>query len=173
MVENNSTATSYEPYKSNTYEVNLGKNLINNTATTQTINGITFTINEDKTVLVNGTSTAITPIVLIDKNFILPKGKYTLSGCPKGGGVNTWRIDINNGALPSQRDEGNGATFTLTEDLEVFNVRIRIANGVTVDNLLFKPMLEKGSTIHSYIPYGKYGIEVKTVGKNLLNLTNN
>ena len=29
--------------------------------------------------------------------------------------------------------------------------------------------LEKGSSVHPYIPYGKYGVEVKTVGKNKFN----
>lgn len=35
-----------------------------------------------------------------------------------------------------------------------------------------KVQIEKGSTIHSYVPYGKYGIEVKTTGKNLFNNSN-
>lgn len=36
-----------------------------------------------------------------------------------------------------------------------------------------KVQIEKGSMKHSYIPYGKTGIEVKTVGKNLLELVAN
>ena len=36
-----------------------------------------------------------------------------------------------------------------------------------------QPMINKGSKEHSYIPYGKYGIEVETVGKNLFDYISN
>ena len=58
QLEQGSTATTYEPYKDNTYEVNLGKNLLPNIATTTTKNGITFTKNSDGTYTVSGTATA-------------------------------------------------------------------------------------------------------------------
>ena len=132
-----------------------GKNLLNNTATSQTINGITFTINEDNSVLANGTSTALITFNLIGSNtFTLPAGTYVLSGCPTGGSDNSYRIDINNGAEFSQRDYGSGNTFTLSSDLTVNNVRIRIASGTTINNLVFKPMIRLSSiTNDTYEPY--------------------
>ena len=71
QLEKGSTATTYEPYKGNSYEVNLGKNklvfpqynltAINTGGTWDynkyTYNGITYTINEDGTININGTST--------------------------------------------------------------------------------------------------------------------
>ena len=51
----------YEPYVGNSYRVDLGgDNLIQNNMTSQTINGLTFTINEDKSIKVVGTATART-----------------------------------------------------------------------------------------------------------------
>ena len=43
------------------------------------------------------------------------------------------------------------------------------ANSTYANYTLTNFQIIKGTQIHSYIPYGKYGIEVKTTGKNLLN----
>lgn len=172
QIEKNSTATDYEPYVGGTASPNpnypqdirvvkgdntikiIGKNLLNNLMSSQTINGITFTKNDDGTVLVNGTATDLAIINIIENNsFVLPEGQYTISGCPANGSNSTYRLDINDGANLNQRDYGSGATFTLTNSLTVNNVRIRIANGATINNLLFKPMIEQSSTATTYVPY--------------------
>ena len=154
QLELGSQVTEYEEYIGQDYKINLGKNLINNIETTQTINGITYTVNDDGSVLVNGTATALTILNIIGNNtFTLPAGIYTLSGCPSGGSNSTYRLDINDGARTEWRDYGNSSAFALTEDTLIRNVRIRIASGATIDNLLFKPMLEKGSQATPYSPY--------------------
>ena len=80
------------PY--NTIKVkSTGKNLLKNIATSQTINGITFTVNDDGTVLVNGTATAMAQINLVGTRQQLSKGKYIVSGCPTGGN-NKYRINL-------------------------------------------------------------------------------
>ena len=43
---------------------------------------------------------------------------------------------------------------------------------LTEQEILDSIQIEKGSIAHSYIPYGKYGVEVKTVGKNLFDKDN-
>ena len=139
----------FEPYIGKDYKINLGKNLINNIATTQTINGITYTVNDDGSVLVNGTATALTILNIIGNNTYITRGIYTLSGCPSGGSNNTYRLDINDGARTEWRDYGNSSAFALTSDTLIRNVRIRIAKGATIDNLLFKPMLEKRKSSNS------------------------
>ena len=154
QLELGSQVTEYEEYIGQDYKINLGKNLINNIETTQTINGITYTVNDDGSVLVNGTATALTVLNIIGNNtFTLPEGIYTISGCPSGGSNSTYRLDINDGARTEWRDYGNSSAFALTEDTLIRNVRIRIAKGATIDNLLFKPMLEKGSQATPYSPY--------------------
>jgi hypothetical protein len=146
QIEVGSTASEYEEYKGNTYEVNLGKNLLPNTATTQTINGITYTINEDKSITANGTASA-NSVLNIYGNLTLSAGTYTFSGCPANGSWGTYSMGFG-----SYNDSGNGATFTKTEDY-TGQPYIRIANGTTVNNLVFKPMIEKGSSSTSYSPY--------------------
>lgn len=147
QIEKGSTATTYEPYQSQEYEINLGKNLLPNTATSQTINGITYTINEDKTITANGTATAHSVLNIYNTSLVLQPGTYMFSGCPKNGSWETYSMGYG-----TKNDSGNGALISTTE---VFSgvPYIRIANGTTVNNLLFKPMVEKGSQITSYSPY--------------------
>lgn len=52
-------------------------------------------------------------------------------------------------------------TFTLNDNTKY--IRLCYRNDAT----LYDIQIEKGSVAHSYISYGKYGIEVETVGKNL------
>ena len=173
------TDTSFEPYgamPSPDYPselVSVGyENLLENTATTQTINGITFTRNADGTITTNGTATANTSLP-IKLNFELKDGeKYRFSCTPSGGSTSTYYTYINqwySGDSHYSNDIGNGIEFTYNIASKSSNrVQIQIANGTTLNNAIFKPMITKGIQAHSYIPYGKYGIEVKTTGKNLL-----
>ena len=54
------------------------------TDTTKTLNGITFTVNSDGSVTVNGTATAQAYFKL-QQSFSLKKGQYFFNGCPTGG----------------------------------------------------------------------------------------
>lgn len=164
------TATEYEEYgispspefpseiESVGYE-----NLFNIIASSATINGLTFTINEDKSITINGIATATTNFKFTN-SMTLPVGTYTLSGCPDGGSWETYRITSYNGQY---YDFGSNKTFNITENLTQ-EWYIQIYSGATLNNMTFYPMLEKGTIAHPFIPYGKYGIEVKTVGENLL-----
>ena len=68
QLEEGSTATDYEPYGYKIPVVISGKNLLQNTATSQTINGITVTVNDDKSINLSGTSSELT-YVDINTNF--------------------------------------------------------------------------------------------------------
>lgn len=57
-------------------------NILKNTAKTQTINGVTFTVNKDGTVIANGTATAVSFIAINTFSYIANQD-YMLSGCPK------------------------------------------------------------------------------------------
>ena len=133
-----------------------GKNLIPYpyVNTTKTINGITFTDNGDGTITANGTATALANFALVWKNLHIPKGTYTISGCPKGGNVNTgFFIVCGTDSIRYAADTGNGGTFTISEDTNDFTFSIRINSGVTVDNLVFRPQLEIGTVATAYEPY--------------------
>ena len=151
----------------------VGKNLLKIYYGGMTENGITFTKNSDGTVTVNGTATANTAYIMSTKGNTLanlPNGKYTLTGCPKGGGISTYRLQFYNydGTGATKFDDGEGITFDFTKGgTSSYNIAISVKAGTTVNNLVFKPMLRLAdNTDDTYVPYGN--LSVKTVGKNLL-----
>ena len=127
--------------------------------TTKTLNGITFTDLGDGTIKVNGTATAYANYFCHNRltgeknDLILPNGKYILNGCPSNAPTNC-RIDTNitkNGvAVNIGADSGNGVELNLTGDDYSANdtnlgIIISVSSGVTVDNLIFKPMIRKAT----------------------------
>ena len=134
-------------------------------------NGITFTKNSDGTYNINGTSTAqanayswisIEDSKLIDGetyivhvNQDLPTGVYVLVEQYNG---STWqRSLIDNLNIAKQID--------LTDTTQI-RFGIRVNSGYTIDTHNIAIMLERGSAKHSYIPYGKTGVEVIHQSRN-------
>ena len=142
-------------------QVVQGRNLLNNTATSQTANGITFTVNPDGSVTANGTATAVVFFNMPNTTgFELPAGTYSISGTPSGHGGNAYtRVRNVDSASYVADDRGNGATFTLQNSANVY-VLIRIENGYTLNNAVFKLQIERGSTVTPYVPYGSIGIVI-------------
>lgn len=138
-----------------------GKNLIPYpyTETTKTVNGVTFTDNGDGGITVNGTATAnAIYFVRTNTNFTVEKGIYTLSGCPTGGNKSSYSlgIDVYNDKtwLKNFFDYGEGVFVDLTSSVFTgLPVYIRVVTGTTVNNLVFKPMLELGNAATDYEPY--------------------
>lgn len=157
QIELGSTATVYTPYISDLSTVTVTrcrKNLIPYpyTDTTKTLNGITFTVNSDGSVTVSGTATAQAYFKL-QQSFSLKKGQYFLSGCPAGGSGGTYSLYLSTSDYVFYKaDIGNGISINAEDDKTVL-ITINIANGTTVDNLVFKPQLELGSTATAYEPY--------------------
>lgn len=150
-----------------------GKNKLEITATTQTVNGITFTVNSDGTIKANGTATST---VIKSIGTVTVTGSFILNGCPSGGGTETFRLDARNGNSILAMDSGNGSsTYTATDTQ---TVHIRIGSGVTVNNLVFKPMIRLSSVSDAtYEPYsnicpisGWDSVVVSRCGKNLLSI---
>ena len=140
------------------YAINTGaKNLLKFTSTTQTINGVTFTVNDDQTITVNGTASATTTYVLVPNTqaILIPDGNYILSGCPNGGGTTTYDLRwylYSTGK--SAYDQGSGASVEKDGNTTVSNIAIIIRSGITVNNITFKPML-RDSVVRSntFVPY--------------------
>ncbi len=130
-----------------------GKNLFDIIATTTTINGVTFTINDDGSVTANGTATANANLILGAINLI-GGTTYILNGCPSGGGGSTYRLYWQ--GVSGNYDEGNGSTYTPPSDTTI-NIRIVVYNGAAVNNLTFYPMVRYSAyTSGDYQPFG-YG----------------
>ena len=127
------------------------KNLLKNNAVTQTVSGVTFTINDDKSITVNGTATAQISF-LISRKVGLGIGNYILTGCPSGGSQNTFYLTAYaSSAWLKSPDFGSGCRI---ENKTVTHVVISIASGYTANNLKFYPMLRDADiTDDTYEPY--------------------
>lgn len=125
------------------------KNLLKNTASSATVNGVTFTVNSDGSVTVNGTATALSTIN-VATNFVTTE-KVIMSGCPKGGGESNYQLDTV-GITPQVADRGEGAIIASGQTITA--IRIRIASGYTANNLVFYPMIRPASIEDdTYVPY--------------------
>lgn len=132
-----------------------GKNLLNIAKrTSSTINGVTFTINSDGTVTVNGTATATTYFKCFEEQ--IPVGSYTWTGCAANGSGSTYCTFCRRSTTSEAEygyDYGAGATFTLTAAATI-HYYITILNGYTANNLVFRPMIRyaenKDATFEKY-----------------------
>ena len=158
-----------------TQKTRSGKNLLDNTATTKTSNGITFTVNSDGTVLADGTNDTNANSSFIINNYSLEAGTYILNGCPSGGSSTTYRLVIQktSGWSVLGLDTGSGSEqFTIDEATNI-QVAIFIQKGQTISNLLFKPMIRLSSIIDdTYEPYGvmpspDYPSEIENIEGNI------
>ena len=139
----------------------VGKNILPSwsyTSNTYTSNGITYTFNPSTgEITANGTATNDSTCVLAGVNYSyywLPKGSYTLSGCPSGGSSTKYYIRLNLNGY-DKNDYGDSVTFDLTTDHESINnehLYICVKSGQTVTNLVFKPMLRPSWTSDTYEP---------------------
>lgn len=134
-----------------------GKNFLTNQYqknSTIKVNGISFRINNDNSVTVNGTATenAIIYPIAVENAFTLFPGTYTFSGCPAGGGSTKYKQDIltlNNAVIIT--DYGNQTySRVLSTNTALIMSRIVIYKGFTANNLVFKPMLEISSAPSAY-----------------------
>lgn len=137
---------------SNPWVGGAGKNKLDVGSPRTDVNGnVTYVIKDDGTITVNGQASSSNPNT-IGFSFTLPAGTYTLSGCPSGGSDLTYRMDITGLSITAPLEYGNGATFTLTQT-ETGTARIRLNTNYNAQNLVFKPMIEVGSTKTDFAPY--------------------
>lgn len=138
-------------------------NLLENTAKTQTVNGVTFTVNEDGTVIANGTATSLAQISLV-ANLKLSAGTYTIKDAKayvESEDFNDWFDGLNN---PS--------TLTFNTEVLLKNVYIQVKQGETVNNKIFYPKLEKGTVATNHSKYGQGSVEIKKTTANYYNVKN-
>lgn len=114
--------------------------------TTESVDGITITNNNDGSFVLNGTSkNVILFTTILDK--IVEKGeKYTISANNDSthGGV-LIRLGKEYVDVPSQLSmSSKNATLTFTTTIESNEFVIRVASGVTLSNFKIKPMFNKG-----------------------------
>lgn len=164
QLEFGDTATEYEPPITGREmtAVVCGKNLIPfpyNDGVSKTLNGITYTVNSDGSVTVDGTATADSAFYFLRNHiFTFINTDLFLSGCPNNGSGNTYDLviaglDTNGNVAYANNDVGTGKKINLPSNTATVNVYIRIRSGQTVKNLVFRPQLEYGDTTTDYEPY--------------------
>ena len=138
------------------------KNLLKITGTSQTIRNVTFTVNDDGTVTVDGTnnttSTAVFYLNVLPADTAPNYNGCRLTGCPQGGSTSTYRlaVQLNSSAYTNYAsDTGGGTTI---HDVPASDCRVVIAvyPGATVDDLIFKPMIctaEDHAASDAFVPY--------------------
>lgn len=146
---------SIKPKGETSQATRSGKNLLNVTAKTTTTQGLTFTVNEDKSITINGTNTGTgTYYFRIANNFALPAGDYTLSNKNASVNNNSGFIFYDDGNNFPRTNISN-ATFTKDTTIKPY---LKVNAGVTVNNQTVYPMIIKGTyTEETLPPYEQYG----------------
>jgi hypothetical protein len=123
--------------------------------------GVTYTINDDNSITVNGTNTGeqTSPLFLArvsDYPITFSKGDYILSGAPEGGAANTYCMYLVSTTSDYYRDIGNGKKISIEANDSVFGVTLFVDKNITVNNLKFYPMFRYASIADdTYAPYAK------------------
>lgn len=130
-----------------------GKNLLNASASSDSSNGVTYTKNENGTYTANGTANG-SSILVIGSIDLVANTQYILSGCPIGGGGTTYNVRIRDSSYDVLGyDLGNGAIIT-PHETKTYYYQITIISGVSVSNIVFKPMIRLASiTDDTFVPY--------------------
>lgn len=139
--------------------------------TDYTNNGVTFTVNSDGTITANGTATGGNALYYLSSLYTVktPEKSY-LSGCPSGGGSTTFSIQAYTREQKYFSDIGSGFLAPANSEL---NIVLIVSNGMTVNNLVFKPILNAGTEAK---PYSKWFAGLKnakfkgitSTGRNLI-----
>lgn len=128
-----------------------GKNMLPNKTKTNTVAGITYTVNPDKSVTAKGTATSWSNIV-IDADFSLPAGTYTLNSNIQTAGVSLVIGKDITGKKNIAVSSTASKTFTLSDSIKHCVAYIAVAPDSVVDTTI-RPMLNLGKTAMPYEPY--------------------
>jgi hypothetical protein len=140
-----------------------GRNKLNHSFTTQTIGGVTFTVNADKTISLSGTATAAIDTTISYLSTDLTVGeKYSYCVCPqndknirghiKGSNVPMWVMGYD------ETGNGNGMSASGYSVESDSRLTVTIPNGTVTDGIILRPMavLQSSSEPYAYadfIPY--------------------
>nr|DAW21214.1 MAG TPA: hypothetical protein [Caudoviricetes sp.] len=160
MLNEGSTALPYMPYfpglKNAFFKeiVSTGRNLIQYPYAkgTDTLNGVTFTVNNDGTIIANGTATENAIFIFHNFDFSLSAGTYTISGL-ENGGADTYCLQISRDNYTESWNLYNGNIQLNLENTSSMLLQFVVYKGASVNNVVLKPMLNYGSSALPYEPY--------------------
>ena len=153
------------PISNTTQEIREGYNLLKSLREyDQTVNGVTAKWNGDGTYTLNGTATSQTDIYIENKNWGSTEEIATL----KGGEFYTMSLGVAIAGLgmnlysfnPSSQNIKNmigveKVSFLPTNDIIANLIYVRVNSGVSLNNVVIKPMLYEGADDKPFEKYGK------------------
>ena len=184
QIEDGRTVKEFRVEGKSTQKTRSGYNLLPNNGISATIEGVTFTVNSDKSITMNGTAVnnANFPIFgkgwdITDEQITLATGTYFTIGTGTNNAIVYCRDAINNINVATQLNN-----VQVTNQLALITYAfIQVPSGKTVSNETIYPIIVKGeytkNTFPKYEPYGEspspdYPSEIKSVGyKNLFKPT--
>ena len=134
-----------------------GKNFVQYSNASTGYGGITFTLNSDNSITVNGTATSLVNSSAMSTALLLPNGDYIVSGCAEGGTSDTYKL-----TLRMYKSDGTSKYVSVTKETKItiddsitkILLYCEIYEGITANNLVFKPMIRLASiTDNAYEPY--------------------
>lgn len=143
-IKKGSTATPWSAYATGCTEIKVqNRNFLYYTAQNQTINGVEFLINKDKSIKAKGTATAITDFYLIGNantyEDIGLTGNFKINGC-KSNSSSKYMLyvvqkDINN-KLSYYQNVQESINITIKKG-DTFRVFIRVLSQITINDTIF------------------------------------
>lgn len=148
--------TALEPLTKNFNIKITNANMLMNKGLNQEINGLTFEVNNDKSITINGTATADTEFIIngsltnTDALFFIKDNEYYVQhGFVDGVKLNLYSYDGENRTLVSSIV--NGAIY-LSSTAYITYVTLKIAKGTKFKDVTVYPMIERGG----YFEHVKY-----------------
>lgn len=130
-------------------ETQTGRNLLENTLTTQTVNGTTFTVNADKSITISGTPSATTRVYISSQNInVFSAMFFSFGNMPTGTRVFCSRTSGGSTTYPTI-----SPSHTATLNADYTNFLLEVTTSFDGTSFTIYPMLEYGSTAHAYEPY--------------------
>lgn len=141
-----------------TQTVTVGKNLFKNgfaSGYTETVKGVTFTVNADGSIRAKGTPTGAIAYNIFEGE-VLPIGNYYISGAPASASQK-FRLQVNLNESGTERtggvDMGSGAKFSVDASVTSLRGYIYVASDAGSVEGIFYPQIELGTAATPYEPY--------------------
>lgn len=181
MLNKGSTALPYQPYfeglRDSKVEAieSVGANLISfpYNSNEEKINGVNWTVNPDGTVVANGTADGGNSAFYLTDELMLSAGDYVISGVPASAGYNAtvtmYCVDDEGQQIPIKTSSGeysyvnafgDGALAITIPRRAKATIYTQVIKGSTCSNLVFKPMLNRGSTALPYTLYFRESLPI-------------
>ena len=148
------------------------KNFLPNTATSQTISGVTFSVYRNGTINVVGSASENVSFIICWCPS-LNAGRYIINGCPSGGSDETYYLHYSNAVDETFTDYGDGSPVFAPFDYTQYtssHVKIVVKPAAGSVNLRFKPMIRLASIKDdTYVPYSRTNRELTGEVESMLN----